>query len=145
MTKPAKVRVEKKGARPFGPVSMAATDEWRTRPWPFTLRAGPAISVGGPIAEETFVMTNDEEPVEKALMASSSVAVTSKDSANSNFAISMAPAESLLGKETFVWGSINAFVKGNINAEWSESVARNSATFTDSRTGYSKNGVRYAQ
>ena len=43
-------------------------------------------------------MANDEEPVEKALMASSSVAVTSKDSANSNLATLMAPAESLPGE-----------------------------------------------
>ena len=40
-------------------------------------------------------MTDDEEPVEKALIASPSVAVTSKDSANSNLATLMAPAESL--------------------------------------------------
>ena len=43
-------------------------------------------------------MANDEEPVKKALMASSSVAVTSKDSANSNLAALMAPAESLPGE-----------------------------------------------
>ena len=43
-------------------------------------------------------MANDEEPVEKAIMASSSVAVTSKNSANSNLATLMAPAESLLGE-----------------------------------------------
>ena len=43
-------------------------------------------------------MANDEEPVEKALMASSSVAVTSEDSASSNLATLMAPAESLPGK-----------------------------------------------
>ena len=97
MTKPAKARVEEKGARPFGPVSTAATEGWRTRPWPFTPRAGQAISIGGPVAEETFGMANDEEPVEKALMASSSVAVTSKDSANSNLATFMASAESLPG------------------------------------------------
>ena len=40
-------------------------------------------------------MANDEEPVEKDFMASSSVAVTSKDSANSNLATHMTPAESL--------------------------------------------------
>ena len=67
MTKPAKARVEEKGARPFGPVSTAVTEGWRTRPWPFTPRAGQAISIGGPVAEETFGMANDEEPVEKAL------------------------------------------------------------------------------
>ena len=42
-------------------------------------------------------MANDEEPVGKALMASSSVAVTSEDSANSNLATLVAPAEYLLG------------------------------------------------
>ena len=36
-------------------------------------------------------MTNDEEPVEKALMVSSSIAVKSEDSANSNLATLMAP------------------------------------------------------
>ena len=98
MTKPAKARVEEKRARSFDPVSTAATEGWRTRPWPFTPRAGQAISVGGPVAEETFGMANDEEPVEKALVAPSSVAVTSKDSANSKLAILMAPAESLPGE-----------------------------------------------
>ena len=93
-TKPSKARVEEKGARPFDPVSTAATEGWRTRPWPFTPRAEQAISFGGPVAEETFGMANDEESVEKALMASSSVAVTSVDSANSNLATLMAPAES---------------------------------------------------
>ena len=44
------------------------------------------------------VRVNDEDPVEKALMASASVAVTSEDSANSNLAIVMAPAESLPGE-----------------------------------------------
>ena len=38
-------------------------------------------------------IANDEEPVEKALIASSSVAVTSEDSANSNLVTVMAPAE----------------------------------------------------
>ena len=38
--KPAKARVEEeKGARPFGPVRTAATEGWRTRPWPFTPHA----------------------------------------------------------------------------------------------------------
>ena len=98
VTKPAKARVEKKGARPFGPVSTAATEGWRTHPWPCTPRAAQAISIGGPVAEATFGMANDEEPVEKALMAPSSVAVTSKDSANSNLATRMAPAESFPGE-----------------------------------------------
>ena len=43
-------------------------------------------------------MANDEELVEKALMASSLVAVTSEDSTNSNLATLMAPAESLPGE-----------------------------------------------
>ena len=43
-------------------------------------------------------MANDEKPVEKAFIASSSVAVTSEDSANSNLATLMAPAESLPGE-----------------------------------------------
>ena len=85
--KPANARVEKeKGARPFGPVPTVATEGWRTRPWSFTPRAEPAISFRGPVAEEnsntcyTFGMANDEEPVEKALMALLLVAVTSEDS-----------------------------------------------------------------
>ena len=64
MTKPAKARVEEKGARPFGPVSTAATEGWRTRPWPFTPRAEQAISFGRPVAKESFGMANDEESVE---------------------------------------------------------------------------------
>ena len=36
MAKPAKARVEEKGARPFGPVRTAAI-----RPWPLTPRAEP--------------------------------------------------------------------------------------------------------
>ena len=77
MTKPAKARVEEEeGARPFGPVSTAATEGWKTRPWSFNPRAQQAISFGGPVAEESFGIVNEEEPVEKALMASSSVAVT---------------------------------------------------------------------
>ena len=43
-------------------------------------------------------MANDEEPVEKALMASSSVAVTSEGSADSTLATLMAPAKSLPGE-----------------------------------------------
>ena len=98
-TKPAKTRVEKeKEARPFGLVSTAATEGWRTRPWSFTPRAEQAIYFEGLVAEETLGMANDEEPVEKALMASSSVTVTCEDSANSNLATLMAPAESLPGE-----------------------------------------------
>ena len=68
--KPAKARVEGKGARPSDPVSTAATGGRRTRPWSFTPRAEPIISLGGPVAEETFGMANDEGPVGKALGAS---------------------------------------------------------------------------
>ena len=95
---------EEKGVRPFGPVSTAATEGWRTRPWPFTLRAEEAISFGGLVAEEkpnlcyTFGMANDEEPVEKALIVLSSVAVTSEDSVDSNLATLLAPAEPLPGE-----------------------------------------------
>ena len=61
-TKPTKALVKaEKGAQPFGPVSTAATEGWRTRPWPFTPRAEQAISVGGPVGEETVGMANDEE------------------------------------------------------------------------------------
>ena len=97
VTKPTKARVEK-GPRPFGPVSAAATEGWKTRPWPFTPRARQAISIGEPVAGETFGMANDEEPVEKALVSSSSVTIAPKDSASSSFAILMAPAESLPGE-----------------------------------------------
>ena len=148
-TKPAKARVEEeKGVRPFGPVSTAATERWRTRPWPFTPPAEQAISFGGLVAEETFGMANNEEPVEKALMASSSVAVTFEDSASSNLAPLKALAEFLPGKVREplpARGGINAFVRGGINAEWSESVARNRAAFTGPRAGYSKNGGHYTQ
>ena len=71
---------------------------------PFTPRAEHAISFGGPVAEEksnlcyTLRMANDEEPVEKAFMTSSSVAITSEDSINSNLATLMAPAEPLTGE-----------------------------------------------
>ena len=90
---PPKVRVEEeKGARTFGPVSTAATEGWRTRPWPFTPRAEQILFFGGPVAGETFGMANDEESAQKALMASSSVSTTSEDSANSDLATLMAPA-----------------------------------------------------
>ena len=104
-TEPTKAQEEEeKGARPFGLVSTAPTKGWRTRPWPFTPRTEQAISFGGPVAEEksnlcyTFRMANDEEPVEKAVMTSSSVAITSEDSVNSNLATLMAPAEPLAGE-----------------------------------------------
>ena len=41
---------------------------------------------------------SDEETAKKALMASSSVAVTSEDSTNSNLAALMAPAKSFPGE-----------------------------------------------
>ena len=43
-------------------------------------------------------MANDEEPAEKAVMTSSSVAITYEDSVNSNLATLMAPAEPLAGE-----------------------------------------------
>ena len=51
----AKARVEEeKGARPFGPVSTAATEGWKTRPWPFTPRVElqPAIKPAKARVEE---------------------------------------------------------------------------------------------
>ena len=65
VTKPAKARVEEKEVWPFGPVSTAAKERRKTRPWPFTLHAEQAISFGGPVAEESFGVANDEEPVER--------------------------------------------------------------------------------
>ena len=53
--KPAKARVEgKKGARPFGSVSTAATEMWKVRPWPFTPRVElqPAIKPAKARVEE---------------------------------------------------------------------------------------------
>ena len=95
-TKPVKARAEEeKGARPRGPVPIAAMEGWRTRLWPFVPRSEPVTSFGGPVAEKksnicyTFGMANEDETVERAFMASSSVAVTSEDSVNSNFAILM--------------------------------------------------------
>ena len=43
-------------------------------------------------------MANDEEPVEKTLMTSSSIAAASEDSVNSNLATLMVPAEPLPGE-----------------------------------------------
>ena len=65
-------------------------------PTPLSGRASTPLS--GRVSTPSGLRVNDEEPVEKALMASSSVAVTSEDSANSNLAILMAPAESLPGE-----------------------------------------------
>ena len=81
---------EKKGGRSCDPVRTAATEGWRIRPWPVAQRTELAISFGGLVAEETsniyytVGMENEDEPVEKALMASSLVTVTSEDSVNSN-------------------------------------------------------------
>ena len=90
-TKPAEARVkEEKGAWSLGPTPAATTDGWSTHSWPFTPRAAPAISFGVPEADKKlnlcymFGMVNEEEPVEKALMASSSADITSQDSVNSN-------------------------------------------------------------
>ena len=107
MTKPAKARVEEKEVRPFGPVSTAAKEGWRTRPWPFTPQGKQAISFGGPVAEEPFRMANDKDSVEKGLMTSPSVAVTSEDTANGNLATLMAPAKFLPGevREPFSGGT----------------------------------------
>ena len=149
MTKPAKARVEEKGARPSGPVSIVATEGWRTCPWPFTPRAGQAISFGGPVAEDTSGMANDKEPVEKALMASSSAAVTSKDSANLNLATLMAPAESLPGevREPLSGGastplSGSASTPSGVRANYEEPVEKSlmasssvAVTFEDSANG----------
>ena len=132
VTKSAKARVEEKGALPFGPVSTTATEGWRTRLWPFTPRTGQTISIGRQVAEETFGVVNDEEPAEKALMASSSV----RGSINAFVRGSI---------NAFVRGSINAFVRGSIIAEWRKSVARNSATFAGLRAGYCKNGACFTQ
>ena len=52
-TKSAKAKVEgKKGPRSFGPALTATTQRRSARPWPFTPRAEPAISFGGPVGEE---------------------------------------------------------------------------------------------
>ena len=59
------------------------------------LSGGVSTSLSGSASMPSGVTANDEEPVEKALMASSSVAVTSENSANSSLAILTAPAESL--------------------------------------------------
>ena len=75
---------EGKGVRPFDPVPTAATEGWRSRPWPFIPHAEPVISFGGPVAEEKFKIANGEEPVEKALMILFSATITSQNSVNSN-------------------------------------------------------------
>ena len=86
---------EEKGTRPFDPTPTAAMGEWRTHPLAFTPRAEPAVSFERSVSEKTsnlcytFKTANDEEPVDNALMASSSAAITSKDSVSSNLAILM--------------------------------------------------------
>ena len=62
------------------------------------LSGGPSTPLSRRASTSSGVRTNDEEPVEKALMASSSVTVTSEDGTNSNLATLMAPAESLPGE-----------------------------------------------
>ena len=90
---------EEKGARTSALVPTAATEGWRTCHWLYTLRAEPAISSGGPVAEEklnlcyTFEEANDAEPVEMALMASSLVAVLFENIVKSNLAPYMADSE----------------------------------------------------
>ena len=81
---------EESGVQVFGPVRTGATGGGETHPWSFTPRAERAVSFGGSVAEAksnlyyTFGMANDEEPVNKVFMASSSVDVTSDDSVNGN-------------------------------------------------------------
>ena len=85
--------------------SVAVTSEDSTNSYLATLMA-LAESFPGEVREPlsggastlSGVRANDEEPVQKALMASSSVAVTSEDSANSSLAILMASADSLPGE-----------------------------------------------
>ena len=63
---------------------------------PLSGRASTPLS--GRASTPSGVRANDEEPVEKTLMTSSSVVVTSEDSANSNISTLVAPAEYLLGE-----------------------------------------------
>ena len=87
---PAKARVEEEGGRPFDPAPIASTESWKTRRYLFRPRTEPTNSFGGPLAEKksnlcyTLGMANDEESVETAIRASSSVVITSSDSVNSN-------------------------------------------------------------
>ena len=71
------------------------------------LSGGASTPLSERASTPSGVRANDEEPIEKALMASSSVAVTSEDSANSNLATLMAPAKSLPGevRETLSGGA----------------------------------------
>ena len=112
-TEPTKAREGGEGGPVIWPSLDSSTKGWRTRSWPFTPRAEQAISFEGPVAEEKlnlcymFRMANAEEPVEKAFMASSSVAITFEDSVNSSLATLMAPAEPLTGevREPLLGGS----------------------------------------
>ena len=95
-TNPAETQVEEdKGTQPFSPAPTRATEWWSTRPWPFTPCAEPFISCGGPVAEEKsnlcymYGTTADEEPIEKAPVASSSAVIKFRDSVNSNLVTTM--------------------------------------------------------
>ena len=65
---------------------------------PTSLSGGASTPLSGRASTLSGVRANNGEPVEKALMASSSVAVTSEDSANSNLTTLVAPADYLLGE-----------------------------------------------
>ena len=89
---------------------------------------------------------NDEEPVEKALMASSSVAVTSEDSANSNLVTLTAPANSLPGEvREPLSGGASTPLSGEHQRRVEGERRPKQRTFAGSRAGYSKNGGRYTQ
>ena len=60
-----------------------------------SLSGGASTPLSGSASTPIGVRANDEQPVEKALMVSSSGAVTSEDSVKSSLAILVAPAESL--------------------------------------------------
>ena len=62
------------------------------------LSGGASTPLSGRASTPSGVRANDEEPVEKALMTSSSVAVTSDDNANSNLSTLVASAGHLLGE-----------------------------------------------
>ena len=68
---------------------------------PLSGRASTPLS--GRVSTPCGVRANDEELFEKALIAWSSVAVTSEDSANSSLVILMAPAECLPGEVREPW------------------------------------------
>ena len=74
---------EGKGGPPFGPAPTAVMEGWNTHSWLFTPHAESAIYYEGPAAEKKlnlcymFGMADDDELVEKALMALSWAAITS--------------------------------------------------------------------